>query len=600
MAGSALPRPSADLLALALRQPELLDECPEAPEVDRARRLAGLLRRCADAIGSGASAEEALWLLWSQTSWSGRLAAEAARTGEAGRRAHRDLDSVCALFEIAARSEEVSGLRGVSGFLAEIEGQQIPADPHRESELRGDAVRVLTAHRAKGLEWEVVVVAAVQEGTWPDVRRRGSLLEPERLGRREVTAPVPTATRIAEERRLFYVACTRARRRLVVTAVAGTEGEGDQPSRFLGELGVPIHPLPGRPRRPLSLPALVGELRRVSVDPEAPPSLREQAVLRLARLSDAADGQRRPLVPAARPERWWGLAELTRSDTPVVAEDEPVQLSGSQLAGVLACPRQWFLSRRAAADPARGSAASFGSVIHVLAEHAAHRPTDAQELSDHLESVWTQLDFDANWLSAVERVEAESAMERFLTWQEQRTGWELLATEVGFSCEIEAGGHRIRLTGSADRVERGSDGRLRIVDFKTSKSPPTAADVALHDQLGVYQLAAQQGAFDGIAGEGARPGGAELVYLRLSDGPTTYPRVFHQPSLDDVPFPVADGAREGGDVADRPRSWVHRRLAEAAELIRAERHEARVGPACRWCSFRASCPAQPTGRQVVG
>ena len=79
----------------------------------------------------------------------------------------------------------------------------------------------------------------MQEGRWPDVRRRGSLLEPDQLGRREVMAPVPTATRIAEERRLFYVACTRARSRLVVTAVAGTEGEADQPSRFLAELGVP-------------------------------------------------------------------------------------------------------------------------------------------------------------------------------------------------------------------------------------------------------------------------------------------------------------------------------------------------------------------------
>ena len=54
----------------------------------------------------------------------------------------------------------------------------------RESDLRGSAVRVLTAHRAKGLEWELVVVAGVQEGIWPDVRRRGSLLEADRLGRR--------------------------------------------------------------------------------------------------------------------------------------------------------------------------------------------------------------------------------------------------------------------------------------------------------------------------------------------------------------------------------------------------------------------------------
>ena len=81
---------------------------------------------------------------------------------------------------------------------------------------------------------------------WPDVRRRGSLLEPDRLGPHGLTETAPTASRIAEERRLFYVACTRARPRLVVTAVAGTEGEGDQPSRFLTELGVPVRcPSPG-------------------------------------------------------------------------------------------------------------------------------------------------------------------------------------------------------------------------------------------------------------------------------------------------------------------------------------------------------------------
>ena len=57
----------------------------------------------------------------------------------------------------------------------------------------------------QGMEW-AFVVAGVQEGRWPDVRRRGSLLEPDQLGRHEVLAPVPPATRIAEERRLFYVA----------------------------------------------------------------------------------------------------------------------------------------------------------------------------------------------------------------------------------------------------------------------------------------------------------------------------------------------------------------------------------------------------------
>jgi len=414
-----------------------------------------------------------------------------------------------------------------------------------------------------------------------------------------VLAPVPTAIRIAEERRLFYVACTRARSRLVVTAVAGMEGEADQPSRFLTELGILPREVPGRPRRPLSLFALVGELRSITIDPEVSPGLREEAALRLARLADATDRDGRPLVQAARPENWWGVRPLSRADLPLVAPEEPVQLSGSQLAKVLACPRNWFLARKAQGESVRPAAASFGSVVHVLAQYGAYSRADHEELSSHLESVWSQLAFDAHWLSAVERVEAESALERFLIWQEARPQFTLLGTEVEFSCDIDLGIDRVHLTGSADRVERDRDGRIRIVDFKTSKTTPTVADVALHDQLGVYQLAVQQGAFAGVAGDGARPGGAELVYLRLPDGDSGLPKTFQQASLDDVPFPLKLLDDTEKDMRAAQPTWVHRRLAEAAGIIRREDHDARIGPACRYCPFRTSCPAQPVGQQVV-
>ena len=597
LAGSALPRSSGELVAAALRDPELLAECEELAEQQAAERLAALLRRCDQLISRGGTAAEALWLLWDCSDWPERLRREAAFGGDLGRRANRDLDAVCALFEVAARSEEVAGLRGVTGFLAEVEGQQIPADTLRESDTRGTGVRVLTAHRAKGLEWDLVVVAGVQEGIWPDVRRRGSLLEPDRLGRRGLSELVPTASRIAEERRLFYVACTRARRRLVLTAVAGTEGEADQPSRFLAELGAPITVLPGRPRRPLSLAALIGELRQISTDPESSPALREQAAVRLARLADAADGVGHPLAPAADPGRWWGMRELSDASAPVVAQETPVQLSGSQLAAVLGCPRQWFLARKAQGESARNTAAAFGSVVHVLADHGAKPEVDLSALSSHLESVWDQLDFDANWLSAVERVEAEAALERFLTWQRAVADRELLGTEVEFACEVDLGEERVRLTGTADRVERDVGGRILIVDFKTGKSLPSATDITLHDQLGVYQLAVAEGAFAELAGEGARPGGAELVYLRQSDGAEGYPRVYSQASLDDVPFPVPAAAGEA--VIRRQPTWVHERLTEAAKIIRNESFDARIGPACRYCRFRDSCPAQAIGAQVV-
>ena len=593
LGGTGLPRRSPELVAEAIADPSSLDDLAETAEVTAARRLAELIRHVRSVITDGATAEEALWELWTGTDWPEHLRAQARSGGDTGHRAHRDLDAVVALFEVAGRSEELSGLRGVTGFLAEVESQQIPADTRSEAAVRGAAVRVLTAHRAKGLQWPLVVVASVQEGSWPDIRRRGSLLEADRLSRHGLADSEPPASRIAAERRLFYVACSRASRRLVVTAVEGTDGENDQPSRFISELGVGVRRLAGRPTRPLSLPALIGDLRQVSVDPQAPPRMRNAAAVRLARLADAEDDHGRPLAAAARPSHWWGMRTLTEAPDAVQRRDAPVQMSGSQLASVLECPRHWFLARKARAESVRGTAASFGSVVHVLAEYGAQQDLDADTVADHLDSVWDQLDFDANWLSATERIEAESALERFAVWQSSRPDRELLGTEVPFTTMINIGSEKIKITGTADRVERDGLGRIRIVDFKTGRRPPRAADIAVQDQLGVYQLAVAEGALSDVTGPGAEPGGAELVYLRLPEGKGPLPRVFEQASLADVPFPVES---EG---ANSYPTWVHERLAQAAEIIRTERFDAQVGPTCRYCPFRGSCPAQSEGSQVV-
>ncbi|NEA13365.1 ATP-dependent helicase, partial [Streptomyces sp. SID10692] len=174
-----------------------------------------------------------------------------------GRNADRDLDAVCALFETAARAEERTGGRGALNFLEEVDAQDIAADTLSRRTARPDAVRLMTAHRSKGLEWRLVVVAGLQEGVWPDLRRRGSLLEADRIGRDGLAEPLTPGALLAEERRLFYVAATRARDRLVVTAVKAPADDGDQPSRFLTELGVEPRDVTGRPRRPLAVAALV-------------------------------------------------------------------------------------------------------------------------------------------------------------------------------------------------------------------------------------------------------------------------------------------------------------------------------------------------------
>ncbi|MEU4465105.1 ATP-dependent DNA helicase [Streptomyces sp. NPDC024017] len=586
-AGNPLPAPSDVLLAQALAEPERL--AVHDPTYARgAQRLGALLRRARERLAGGGTAEEALWDLWEGTPWPARLERAARRGGAAGRNADRDLDAVCALFATAARAEERTGGRGTLNFLEEIDAEDIAADTLTRRAVRPDAVRLMTAHRSKGLQWRLVVVAGVQEGLWPDLRRRGSLLEADRIGRDGLAEPLTPGALLAEERRLFYVAATRARERLVVTAVKAPADDGDQPSRFLTELGVEPKDVTGRPRRPLSVAALVAELRATTVDPRVSDALREAAARRLARLAALADEDGRPLVPSAHPYRWWGMFEPTESKVPLRDRDQPVVLSGSaldQLANT--CALQWFLGREVKADAPATAAQGFGNVVHVLADEVAsgHTPADLTVLMERLDSVWNALAFDAPWKSAQEKDNARVALERFLQWHVMnRTGRTPVASEHDFDVTLEAGDYQVRIRGQMDRVEVDGDGRAYVVDFKTGKQAPSSKEVERHPQLAVYQLAVREGAvdeaFDGVRPE---PGGAELVHLRQGaakrDGGESLPKVQAQEPL------------EG--------EWVGDLLATAAGKVLDERFTPTAGQHCTHCAFRASCSARQEGRHVV-
>ncbi|MGW2365113.1 ATP-dependent helicase [Streptomyces sp. NPDC001667] len=590
-AGRTVPRPSDDLIAEALDRPERL-VTHDTAYARGAQRLGALLRTARELLAAGGTAEQALWELWSGTPWPQRLERAARRGGAAGRNADRDLDAVCALFETAARAEERTGGRGALNFLDELEAQDIAADTLTRKAVRPDAVRLMTAHRSKGLEWRLVVVAGVQEGLWPDLRRRGSLLEADRIGRDGLAEPLSPGALLAEERRLFYVAATRARERLVVTAVKAAAEDGDQPSRFLAELGAEPVDVSQRPRRPLAVAALVAELRATTVDPRASDALRAAAAERLARLAALHDDEGQPLVPAAHPYRWWGLHDTTHSEVPLRDRTLPVALSGSavgQLAGTAAtCSLQWFLGREVKADAPATAAQGFGNVVHVLADEVAagRTPADLAVLMERLDSVWDALAFDAPWKSVQEKENARAALERFLRWHVmERGGRGPVATEHPFDVTLKAAGHLVRIRGSMDRVEADAHGRAYVVDFKTGKGTVSADDVARHPQLAVYQLAVEQGAVDGLF-DGERPvaGGAELVQLRQGAAKKN--------GGEAVPKVQAQGPLDGG-------AWIGDLLAEAAGRVLEERFAPRPGAHCTHCSFRASCTARPEGRQVV-
>lgn len=577
-----VPRTSRDLVRAAVVEPGCLDGLDglDGPEVTRVRALAQLLADARDDLTGGASAEELLWTLWSRTGWPARLRRSVDLGGGAARRAHRDLDSVCALFEVAARAEEQRDHVGVRAFLATLVQQQIPADTLADRGARGAAVRLLTAHRAKGLEWRLVVVAHVQQEGWPDLRRRSTLLQADRIGEDGIVPPVSPRELLMEERRLFYVACTRARQRLVVTAVASAEDEGEQPSRFLDELGVSVEKVVGRPLRPLSMAGLVSELRRTLADPATSEALREAAARRLARLAGESVGQR-ALVPSADPSTWWGTRAASRSVQPVRDPDQPVPVSASVLESLMVCPTQWFLEREAGGVARAHQSANLGELMHALAQRVADGEVEpaVEVLMEHVDAVWDRLDFRTPWSKAREHDRVRAALARFLQWHLDNPR-RLLETEARFATVVELdNGEQVQLTGYADRLELDADGNVVVVDLKTGRTKPSNKAVESHVQLGLYQYAVDHGAVDDRAGEQAHAGGAELIQLGILDDSTT------------AVVQAQDVQPEDGP----DRSLLRDRLRHTASLLRAEEFPAVSGQHCRDCSFVPICPIKGAG-----
>ena len=569
---STTPEPSAVLIRDAVvdgTDLTLLEDWVAEP----ARRLSRLLTEARRLVAQQATPDDVLWALWDGSGWARRLAAASVVPGATGRAADRDMDAVVALFEAATRLEDRRPRAGVSALLEEIESQEIPAAPLEERSAAGGAVRLLTAHRSKGLERDLVVVAGVQDGVWPDLRRRGSLLQSDAVDLDRTRPEATPGMLLAEERRLFYVAVTRARRRLVVTAVSGLDDESERPSRFLDELGLTVPGTSLAGTGLLAAGSLVARLRRTLVADDAVEADRVEAARLLAEIAYAVDDNERPLVAAAHPDRWWGIVDPSPGAAPIRPLDRRLTLSGSRVAGFERCPRQWFLDHEAHAQGVSTSSQGFGSVVHALAEAVAlgTLQPDVDVLMTELDTVWGALPFDAQWQRQREREAARDLLARFLRWHRNNER-EFVGAEVSFAVEY---GDDVLLRGRADRLERDDEGRVVVVDLKTGKSRPRDKDLPQEPQLGVYQLAVREGAFAStVPGE---PGGAELVQLRHE----TYGKVKvqPQPALTD--------------------EWVDDLVAGVARDIRNESFAARPSDACDRCAYRTSCPAVDAGRQVV-
>ncbi|AXH98209.1 ATP-dependent helicase [Ornithinimicrobium avium] len=531
------------------------------------------------------TAEDVLWALWEASGLATLWREQALGGGPLGARADRDLDAVLVLFGAAeSYVERLPGSRP-RGFLDHVRSAEVAADTLVAGARAEASVEVLTPQSSAGRRWRVVAVVGVQDGVWPDLRLRDTLLGSESLVAALRGRPVdgPEAVRAAQgqvrsdELRQFHVAVSRATELLLVSAVASTE---DQPSVLL-DLVDPRHrdrpPVEVPP--PLTLRGLVGQLRREAVASQrvGDTARRDAAVETLLVLADED-------VVGADPGRWWDVREVS-SSRPVTPEG-PVPVSPSRVKAYMECPLQWFLTSRGAesGDVVR---ADIGTLVHDV---VATRPeAGIDELTAELERRWPELGLPANWVAERSRLRAREMIVRYGRYVEESraAGRSLVGTEIGFSVTVRPdpsnddspaeGTRTARLRGQVDRLESDADGALVVLDLKTGGTKPAAAEIARHAQLGAYQVAVQEGAFEDLA-PGAGSGGAQLVQLGTGSRP---PTTQAQPPVDQ----------------DEDPGWARTMLVATATGMAGATFDARIGDACRHCSARFSCPLQPEGQE---
>lgn len=598
---------SVDLMAAVL----IGSPAPAELSADLAAAVSAV-SRVIDLVRDAAAdpAEEVLWRLWQATELEAVLVAAADRGGVAGQRADATLDAVLVFFEVAAdRAAHIPGA-GLADLLEAVVGNTLHDESTTASATRIDAVSVLSAHSSKGLEWDVVAVVGVQEGSWPNIGTRGDLLGIRDL--LDAAAGLPAGhsgapAAVADERRLFYVAATRARRRLIVTAVADSD---TQPSRFLAELagtadlptGMPITEN-GRRRRGLNAAELIADLRRVVVDTTATEEIRQRAAGHLATLAAAG-------VRGADPDHWWGLEPRSTRESPI-DPDGPVSLSPSAVENILRC------SLRAVLERVGGRSAPTdhqieGIVVHALAQGVALK-VGREELIEELDDWLSRSGSLTPWQLTRQRnliLRMVTAAEEW--YRAHHPPWTLLGAEMRVGAEVpaaefavpvvpsestvgaaavagetsaagpsgvhdyrselspEAAARRVQVSGRLDWLSVDEDGRVVVVDFKTTAQPKSKAAVQDNPQLATYQVAVAENP------DLPPPGGGRLVYLKKGAA-----------------------VREQDPLTVEQRAvWIGAIRFAADRLVNAEQ-VATANSYCDICSVRSSCPLQPDGRQVL-
>jgi DNA helicase-2/ATP-dependent DNA helicase PcrA len=375
----------------------------------------------------------------------------------------QDRKYVRRLAEFVKEWEPKSETRGLAEFVEYLGYySQAGGTISLEEDFPGDAVQLMTVHGAKGLEFPQVFLLRINSKKFPATERSRVFEFPAALMKEGQPAE---QFHIQEERRLFYVALTRAENRLTLTTL--TEKRGRIPVFVEDVLMEPA--IKRRDVRQL-MPKL----------PEAP------AIARKGRQS-TADLQ---LFPASvePPKIFSRIADWALEFHPPTPE--PLTLSPSAVSGYRSCPQQYLFSRGWSLKEGPKAVLSFGSVMHTTIKRFVGQLRKGvklpfEEVARIFETEWSSAGFEDDYQ---EKGYKQDGLEQLRAFHASmlETPPQVLEQEKSFELPLE---NNVTIIGRMDQVNSLGRADVEIIDYKTGK--PKKDSLAKKDlQLSLYALAA--------------------------------------------------------------------------------------------------------------